>query len=861
MLNFTDYSRLTSNNKIIETKPQNLVQNNIKKDEKTINSTVLINNPANVISINKGKLALTLAITGTICAAVAVALCNKKISSLSSECSKLKNALNDAPKHATSDAVNNSELAKAQKIIKELEEKIKKLSNRTNSATPLSDEAQEAIGTKTARYREIISNIETIYEDVEAPKGKTFYIPPYKKLFTFQESKLPHGTKAKNNFIENLIEEFRNKKRIEIPQIHQKTAQETIENAKIKPQDLGELAKPQKTSLKVAYGQKVQWSDEKVARDILQNFYDANDHTLDGVGFLAEELPNGHYKVKISGNGVFNYDKLRLMGDTTKTSDLYDAGGFGEGSKIVIANMLANNNADEIKFRSADWELVFDGKGAGEVIRTTLNKSSEIMDGNCIEFETKNKTFVEKIISAINYFKHKNNPDFQDFTFENDKFGFRILNPEEKGNFYLTQRFEFENKDAWEDSVEGLNIIFKKRPDPDKYKEITGRNFDTGRDRSKMTCDDIFDLTCCFNDEMSNDELIDSILATNKYWQAFKENKKTPIKSLLIGLLKEANKRNIVIDFNSEKICQDNGLVSPTIIKYLENEGYTVIMDKEVPFININMPTTYDVYNLMSSHKALKPTKKEAQKLKILEMATDVLQKHFGTTYIKQLNEIFESLNPEDLKLTELGYFTKFYLKNLDDLTFDKNVVNFSNKLFLNSYQDEILDVDKFNEQLFEYIQKKINTITPQNINDDKTVCFLNLLTSILKENSKNNGILQEYATRLANIDIVSEADIKKPRFIFDRKNELSTSTLGEAIINGDYQGHWIDRTYLNKGSFQNLLATWLHEICHKSGGDGTSEFTYKLTDMIESLLTVSTQYPELQTELISLQKVFDEIK
>lgn len=868
MLNFNDYRLLTSNKtKISEAENKNIQEVETKANTNINNekSTILINNPADVACVNKSKFALPLAITGAISAAIAITLCSKKISALTCECSKLKKALEDVP-NIQNPTTDSGELKKAQEIISELQEKIKRSNARIFTTTPLSEEGSKAVDIKAEKYRELISSVETIYEDAQPPKADEIYTGWFSKLFPLKESSLPHGEKTKNNFIENLIEEFNRRKKIEIPLIPRKSTQKAIESAKIKQEDLGEIAKAQKTSLKVAYGKKVQWSDEKVARDILQNFYDGNDHNLDGIGFLAEELPNGHYRIRISGNGVFDYDKLRLLGNTTKTSNLADAGGFGEGSKVVIANMLANGNAEEIIFRSADWELIFDGKGAGEIIRTTLNKSSQILDGNCIEFETPNKPFVEKLINALNYFKHKNNPDFQDLTFENDNFGFRILNPKEKGNFYLTQRFEFEDTDAWENGVEGLNIIFKKRPDPDKYETITGHTFNTGRDRSKMTCDDIYDLIRCYSKDMSDEDIINSILATKKYWLKFEKNKKTPIKSLLCALLEEAKKRNIGIDFSSEKICCTGNFSSAEINKMLLDMGYGIISDSEVPFRNISMPTSLDIKTQMSTHKALKPTKKEAQKLKILEMATDIIQKYFSQTYVNKFNSIMKNIEAEDLRIANLDIGITSAIKALEDLEFDDSVL-YLKKSYFDEKADEIIDIEKFNQQIFEYIQKKAKLINAQNIENKETENFLTLLFSILENNSKHNEILKEYVTQLKNLSIISEADISKPRFIFDRKNELGSSTLGEAIIKNGlqgakiYKGHWVDRTYLGNGNFSNLLATWLHEISHKSGGDGTADFTYKLTDIIESLLSISADCPELQTELMALQKVFNEIK
>lgn len=74
------------------------------------------------------------------------------------------------------------------------------------------------------------------------------------------------------------------------------------------------------------------------------------------------------------------------------------------------------------------------------------------------------------------------------------------------------------------------------------------------------------------------------------------------------------------------------------------------------------------------------------------------------------------------------------------------------------------------------------------------------------------------------------------------------------------YAGHWVDRTYLNNGNFYDLAATRLHEISHKSGCGGSSEFTYKLTDLIEALTDASTNSPSVRLNLSAIENVFNNL-
>jgi hypothetical protein len=64
----------------------------------------------------------------------------------------------------------------------------------------------------------------------------------------------------------------------------------------------------------------------------------------------------------------------------------------------------------------------------------------------------------------------------------------------------------------------------------------------------------------------------------------------------------------------------------------------------------------------------------------------------------------------------------------------------------------------------------------------------------------------------------------------------------------------------LNKKEFYELLATWLHEITHKYAGDATSEFGYKLTDVMGLELESLMNDPERLEKLRYLRSVFNKL-
>ena len=227
---------------------------------------------------------------------------------------------------------------------------------------------------------------------------------------------------------------------------------EIIKNPKayIKGNEFG-LNENLPTDMTKKYGKRVGWSDEKIARDLLQNFYDAHGHTLEGTKIDIKKNDKS-YKIKISGLSEYEHQNIQYIGAGDKDNDLYNAGGFGEGTKILSAVLLASEKTDKVTFSSANWSIDYslNNNKDDAIIMRQLKKLDEPIRGNFVEFETKDLNLVRKIIEARNYFYHPENPDFKDLTFENEHWGFKILPKGESGNLYMTQRFEYETNGAWE---------------------------------------------------------------------------------------------------------------------------------------------------------------------------------------------------------------------------------------------------------------------------------------------------------------------------------------------------------------------------------------------------------------------------
>ena len=107
-----------------------------------------------------------------------------------------------------------------------------------------------------------------------------------------------------------------------------------------------DLNRTVKAGIRLQYAANRDWGNEKIARDLLQNFYDGNGHTLEGVKISAVKKADGTYTIRIDGQGIYNYVYLNRMGGSSKLGDPKDAGGFGEGSRIIAASLLLKGSED-----------------------------------------------------------------------------------------------------------------------------------------------------------------------------------------------------------------------------------------------------------------------------------------------------------------------------------------------------------------------------------------------------------------------------------------------------------------------------------------------------------------------------------
>ena len=486
--------------------------------------------------------------------------------------------------------------------------------------------------------------------------------------------------------------------------------------------------KNQATNITEGYADSVQWNNDKIARDILQNFYDGHGQTLDGVKLNFTPIGNGRYRVRISGESTYTADKALYIGESTKRDDVKAAGNYGEGLKMAALKLLKDGGSQNVRYASDNWQLTYSLGNSelsdNKVLRYSLDKVNKF-DGFFIEFETNDKGLLNSFKASINRFYHSGNPHFIKPDFENDLIGVKMLSPNEKGGIYIAgQRFEFEN------DYDGLKntVIFIKEKLPVNV-------LDPSRDRTSLNKSQLSNIAVwlAYHNRMPKEDCVKLLKTLEPYWEKVNYADMTPQDEFVdtfISNLKYVTDKNVHIDFPSQYVAYSKA--SPSLVDELRDNGYVICKED---FASLGMQNIKQLMGGIRAHEPIAPTEVQSKKVVILKEALNKLQ-----NLVKKGHFSAEELD------------TKIYL-------FDKNASN---------------------------------------------------------------------------------------------ESRMYDDALAEAILdNGTSKGFWIDKSYLDRASFSDVLETALHELSHKAGGDGSANFSYKLTnvnrDVIDEILCDGMVRRELQ--------------
>lgn len=407
------------------------------------------------------------------------------------------------------------------------------------------------------------------------------------------------------------------------------------ENPVIHPEDVEKLGKKERVRMKLKYGQKTNWSDAKLARDIMQNFFDGNGHTMEGVSIdVVKE--NGAYKIRVNGEGHFDYEHLKRIGASDKADDEFNAGSFGEGTRVVAVNLLANKNVPGVKYACGDWSMTFESSSSDHQkahMTRKLEQNDVPVKGTYLEFTTPNENLVKEIFNAKDYFYHPYNKDFQNLEFENEFFGFKHKEKDKAGNIYLVQRYETEER-GMEGSVDDLTIVFKQMPNAPKLKKLMGYEYtlDTGCDRVALSDATIRDLASRYASTMTDEELSGALASLEDIWTShdpsddkLRYSAKGANLAFAKGLIDKAAKR-LKLDLSDEKIAiiPNQSLYDREKIEYLQEKGYKFTSFEIGRKLGIK--EAEDIFDDFHRVRSIKPTKAETKKLKLLREAISLFK-------------------------------------------------------------------------------------------------------------------------------------------------------------------------------------------------------------------------------------------
>ena len=405
----------------------------------------------------------------------------------------------------------------------------------------------------------------------------------------------------------------------------------------------------QMTNISESYADSVRWDNNKIARDVMQNFFDGHGQTLDGVKLHFEPAGNGRFKVRIEGKSTYTPDKAVYIGESTKRDNLKAAGNYGEGLKMSVLKLLRDGGADNVKIASDNWNLTYrlaDGNLSDKrVLSYSLDKTDKY-NGNYIEFETSDMDLLETLKKTINRFYHSNNKHFKCPDFENELMSIKLLPKGEKGGIYLAgQRFEFDN------DYDGLNdiVINIKEKLP---KEV----LDPSRDRTTLNTSDLENIAqwAATDSRMTNDDKVKLLKSLEDYWDAKNFSETTPLDAFVDRFLLYTNRfgsKELHLKFPEKYVAYS--LASDDVVYNLRQNGYKVCKDR---FSVLGMQTIKELIGDARDHKAVIPNDVEKKKILILKEAINKLSpslkdKHFTADELNTNIYMFDRTSAKDSKM------------------------------------------------------------------------------------------------------------------------------------------------------------------------------------------------------------------
>ena len=260
----------------------------------------------------------------------------------------------------------------------------------------------------------------------------------------------------------------------------------------------------------------------------------------------------------------------------------------------------------------------------------TLSQNESKVKGSTVEFETDNIYMVKNILDAQDYFNHPHNPDFQNFDFENEFFGIKLLPQKRSGNIYLIQRYE--TNYTSDNGLDCVTIVFKTQPNhPTLVEKDGGTDFKlgTGVDRAQIPSSDINRILSRYIKSMSDEELTQTISSMENFWKISEDKQSN---TMFMPFIQEAKERGLGIDFKDSRYVYMSKLASPETIEMAKLMGYKLAVEE---MKDVGMPSLTSVDESKMPHK---PTEAQSKQIRLLEEGVRILQECTDTRTQNLLN-------------------------------------------------------------------------------------------------------------------------------------------------------------------------------------------------------------------------------
>ncbi|MFH1072044.1 MAG: hypothetical protein V1743_01290 [Nanoarchaeota archaeon] len=452
----------------------------------------------------------------------------------------------------------------------------------------------------------------------------------------------------------------------------------------------------------------VSWTLEKAARDTLQNFFDGNNHTLDGVSVNISQEGSKEYVIRIQNHATYDFRRLLHLGGTTKENEEFSAGGIGEGAKVLALVLLRDYKFSQVRFASEDWTVDFtlEEMPEGEYVErrkglyATVTHTPEKLAGNLIEFRTNDRKKAQAFTDAKNLFYHSENPDFQQPTLDNPNIGgFKFLG-NSNGNLYVAGQRRHMDREAW-NTLEYVSVWISSN---------TALRKD--RDRGLVTRQELIDLVIPkLVEKTPSGELERVLYALEPIWtetSGFEKKIGPKIMEKTIQTLERNGKK---MQFDDKYVAFSISCIG-TIEDSMQAQGYIVCNHS---FSQIGMKTVAEKYAQMAAHQRLDPTPKEEKRMQILYEAAKAVDKGkkdiwiFGQEQEKSILRgnycsTYVWMSREDMKLP-FNKALSTYLHELDHVHGHDYSRDFSQAL--TSTIDDIVRVSSDQPELFRTLRQR----------------------------------------------------------------------------------------------------------------------------------------------------------